>query len=336
MKNLRFAGTAALIALATLSSSAPSSALCWGSLVVQGESMSTPFNCPFSSSIPNQHPVMTRIWQIGCFDGCGHATTNPPMSLQGFGQCFKRSNCQATIICLPIPGPNVQSYNPPMVQSSIANRKGSQSVACETPVCVTTGVVTASATCACEENFSPTQCAENDPLIVSLGDARFLLTDRPGGVSFDLGADGKPEQIPWTRVQGDEAFLVLDRNFNGTIDDGNELFGDVTPQHASQHPNGFEALAMFDDALSGGNEDGRISAEDRIFDRLQLWTDVNHNGFSEAVELHPLSAFGLEWIELDYEWSSRTDEYGNEFRFHSSSGWTDGKRTVWNVFLTAP
>ena len=99
---------------------------------------------------------------------------------------------------------------------------------------------------------------------------------------------------------------------------------------------GYVALAVFDDALSGGNEDGRISSADEIFAQLGLWRDANHNGVSEPDEMLTLTAVGLEWIDLDYSESSRVDRHGNEFRYRSSSGWVGGRtRRIWNVFLLA-
>jgi hypothetical protein len=94
---------------------------------------------------------------------------------------------------------------------------------------------------------------------------------------------------------------------------------------------------MFDDLLSGGNEDGRISDSDAIFPELGLWWDENHNGFSEATEIRSLADVGLEWIGLDFAQSSRVDRHGNEFRYRSTSGWAGNRlRTIWNVFLVAP
>lgn len=190
--------------------------------------------------------------------------------------------------------------------------------------------------CPCDPDFHPSFCAVNDPIIISLFDRQYFLTDADGGVVFDLGDTGVPAQVPWTHPDSDEAFLFLDRNGNGAIDSGRELFGDVTPQHVSNSPNGFRALAVYDDSLSGGNEDGRISAADEIFAELGVWRDANHNGFSEPDEMLPLTAVGLEWIDLDYSESSRVDRFGNEFRYRSSSGWVGGvTRRIWNVFLLA-
>lgn len=143
------------------------------------------------------------------------------------------------------------------------------------------------------------------------------LTDATGGVSFDLDADGRGEQLAWTAAGSDDAWLALDRNGNGTIDNGAELFGDITAQPRSDTPNGFIALQVFDVAEQGGNRDGVISDADAIFNWLRLWQDANHDGLSTPDELHTLGAHAITALDLSYKESRRVDQYGNQFRYRA-------------------
>ena len=150
--------------------------------------------------------------------------------------------------------------------------------------------------------------------------------------------DGVPLPISWTAENSTNAFLTLDRNGNGTIDNGAELFGDVTPQPVSDEPNGFLALAEYDKLENGGKNNGRIESSDAIFASLRLWQNINHNGVSEPTELRGFSALGLTGIDVTYKDSKSTDAYGNRFRYrakvYSSGGGNHAGRWAWDVFLT--
>lgn len=125
-------------------------------------------------------------------------------------------------------------------------------------------------------------------------------------------AEWPASQTPW---------LVFDRNDNGAIDDGAELFGSGTVLNdGTLARHGFEALAELD---SDGN--GRVDARDAAWERLQLWYDRDGDGISQREELSSLGAAGLISLDLGWFVASRCDGRGNCERERSSFTWSDSR-----------
>lgn len=173
------------------------------------------------------------------------------------------------------------------------------------------------------------ECA--DPIIVDPRRDGFRLTSARDGVFFDVDADGVAEKIAWTAADSDDAFLALDRNGNGRIDDGSELFGNhtpVAPNARETASNGFDALRFTEGSAYGGTSvpyDDVIDVNDAVHARLLLWRDANHNGISEADELTLASNAGLVSIATNYRTSRRRDQFGNEFLLRAKIHWVDGR-----------
>lgn len=222
-------------------------------------------------------------------------------------------------------------------QSSGGGSGGGQTL----PPCGSSGTCTncIPPTCTGGAAWNPTYCScylYGSPIIIDTDGSGFHLTSAPNGVLFDFYGTGHPVQMSWTEKGSTNGWLALDRNGNGVIDGAKELFGNITPQPSSSDPNGFRALAVFDEPENGGNGDGVIDAQDAVWPKLLVWIDANHDGISEPGELHHLDEMGIHSIDLRYGESRYTDAFGNQFRYKGRLNPDKGgsvNRKIYDVIL---
>ncbi len=138
---------------------------------------------------------------------------------------------------------------------------------------------------------------------------------------FHLRASGSAGRPGWAAA--DDGLLVIDRNGDGTINDGSELFGSsFVLADGSTAENGFVALASLD-----SNGDGSIDQADDGFAALQVWRDLNQDGVSQADELFNLSALNI--VSLSVRSSSSTEmDNGNWIGLESSYQTADGSQNL--------
>jgi hypothetical protein len=135
-------------------------------------------------------------------------------------------------------------------------------------------------------------------------------------VLFDLNADGHNDLVGWTDPATENAFLYFDHNQNHVIDGGSELFGEVTIlQDGTRARDGFEALSAYDEMAHGGNGDGIVSPADRVWGKIRLWVDRNHDGLMTSDENFTLGQRQVTQINLAHTSAAPDiDLAGNDHR----------------------
>lgn len=156
-----------------------------------------------------------------------------------------------------------------------------------------------------------------NPLVLDLdGDGIETLDIDETNIAFDMNNDNFAEKIGW--LNGDDAFLVVDKNNNGKIDNQSEMFGSETTK-------GFNDLQAYD-----SNNDYIIDSRDSLFSELKLWQDINENGITDEGELKSLTDAGIKSINLGFNTINQTEKNGNYIAEGSTYTKNDG--TVGNAY----
>ena len=156
------------------------------------------------------------------------------------------------------------------------------------------------------------------PIILDLNGDGVRTLSIADGVKFDIFGDGQAVNTGW--VSGGDGLLVLDRNHDGAINDGSELFGSSTKlANGERASDGYAALRELDT-----NSDGVISSADAAYADLRIWVDSNSDGISETGETKTLESLGIASINVNATVGANTDN-GNILGLTSTYQTTDGQ-----------
>lgn len=176
-----------------------------------------------------------------------------------------------------------------------------------------------------------------DPLVLDLDGDGLEITPLSRGVQFDGNGDTIRTNTSW--VQADDGLLVLDRNGNGVIDSGRELFGDETLlADGTKAAHGFAALAELDVGgaanATGGAGDGVFDAKDAQYTNVRVWRDLNQDGISQAGEMQTLQEAGIASVKLS---STKTETNYGDAQLVQSGSFTraDGSEGQAGSFILA-
>lgn len=188
----------------------------------------------------------------------------------------------------------------------------------------------------CSNQVDTTTCSDGTPcsgssLVVDTAHSGLHMTDpKRACVLFDVKGNGVPVCVSWPEHGSGNAWLVDDADGVGVVDSGKDLLGnfsshsiaDRAPKPNNQNPNGFLALAWYDQLPQGGDANLIIDKRDKIWSKLKLWIDDHCYKTPDVAcaslpdELHALEEYGINSISLIYAYADgHTDNFRNEFKF---------------------
>ncbi|MFA6075012.1 MAG: calcium-binding protein [Negativicutes bacterium] len=164
-----------------------------------------------------------------------------------------------------------------------------------------------------------------DPLALDLDGNGISFTKN--SAYFDLGTDGFAERATW--IGKGDGLLALDKNDDGKINNGSELFGDaMRKKDGTFAKDGFDALADYDI-----NKDGKIDANDEIYSKLKVWVDADGDGITDDGELKTLSELGIKQLNLgNTAGNNVVNATGEALRKQGTFVWENGATSALNEY----
>ena len=151
-----------------------------------------------------------------------------------------------------------------------------------------------------------------DPLVINLSGEMPSLSTKT--FSFDIDSDGKSDQI--SQLNSGNGFLALDKNANGQIDDGAELFG-------TKSGDGFSDLSKYDE-----DNNGWIDENDAIFDKLRVWKRTDKDNELLSLGEVGIGAIFLGNSKTPFSLKSETNELLGEIRSSGFFLYENGKAGI--------
>lgn len=177
----------------------------------------------------------------------------------------------------------------------------------------------------------------DSPLILDLDADGFQFGGIDHPVLFDLRGNSVPSLLSWVQPNSGDGFLVNDLDQDGIVVNGTELFGNGTRmilEEGRSAANGYEALGQWDDPQLGGNNDGFISSDDKIWSSLRIWLDHNADGICEPHEMTEPAQFDIIRFDLAPTRVRFYDNNGNLLLYWSQALMSDsGQLTMVDVFF---